>query len=286
MKNRIPPAAFLLLALNLLLTCPLSAQTLHWDSAGVDLGQQATILLGDQLNLVLEGAPAPAPQELSQNDILLLSLHIDSATGRAYYTATSFEVGAHRLGLGADSVMLTVEDLPDVDTASADIKDIAALAKEPYTFWEIFRWVLLALALAVLAWAVAYIVSKRRRNEPVVLVPKAPPLPPHEVALNELEALRLRELWQKGQVKEYHTQLTDILRTYLRQRYGIESQEMTSDQTLEAYQATNPTPETLALLRSILRTADMVKFAKSEPQPHEHDHSMSQAKEFIAKQNP
>ena len=261
------------------------AQNLHWDTAGVDLGKEATILLGDQLNLVLEGTQVPAPQELSQNDILLLSLQIDTATGRALYVATSFEEGLHRLGLGDDSVTLIVEDIPGVDTTKADIKDIAHLMKEPYTFWEIFRWILLALVALALAFAIVYLAKRRAsRTDPLSDEPKPSPLPPHEVALNELEALRVRELWQKGMVKEYHTELTDILRRYLCDRFGIESQEMTSDQTLEAYEETRPTVESLSLLRTILRTADMVKFAKAEPQPQEHDRSMAQAKEFIQAQ--
>lgn len=265
----------------ILLTGLAQAQSLHWDTAGVDLGSEATILLGDQLNLVLAGPQLPSPQELSQNDILLLSLHIDTATGVGTYVATSFEEGTHRIGLGEDSLTLIVEDVPNVDTTKADIKEIAPLLREPHTFWEIFRWVLLAVIVCLMIWAVIYILRKRKLNQPIIELPKAAPLPPNEVALNELEALRLRELWQKGMVKEYHTELTDILRRYLKERHGIESQEMTSDQTLDAYAETHPNEESLSLLRSILRTADMVKFAKAAPLPHEHDRSLQQAKEFV-----
>ena len=83
-------------------------------------------------------------------------------------------------------------------------------------------------------------------------------------------------------VKEYHTRLTDIVRNYLEETYGIQSTEMTSDQTLEAFQGTAVcTEQTSSMLSQMLQTADMVKFAKSQPLPYQHDLSMKQAVEFV-----
>lgn len=270
------------LILFLLLSATLSAQTLHWDSAGTALGTEATILIGDQLNLVVKADTYPSPQELSQNDILLLSMRYDTAQGQAIYVATCFEEGTHRLALGgSDSLLLTVNDMPGVDTTKADIKDIAALMKEPYTLWEILRWVLLALGVGALVWLAIVLIRRKRRHEPLIALPSEPALPPHQVALSALEQLRQQGLWQAGRVKEYHTELTDILRRYLHDRFGIESQEMTSDQTLEAFLELKPSGESHDLLRRVLRTADMVKFAKAEPQGHEHDLALSHAVQFV-----
>ena len=83
-------------------------------------------------------------------------------------------------------------------------------------------------------------------------------------------------------MKEYHTELTDILRNYLEETYHIQSTEMTTDQTLDSFQSSLAYSEdNYAKLRQILQTADMVKFAKSEPLPYQHDLSMTQAVDFV-----
>ena len=48
-----------------------------------------------------------------------------------------------------------------------------------------------------------------------------------------MEELRLAKVWQNGKVKEYHTQLTDIVREYLENRFHFEALEMTTDEILE-----------------------------------------------------
>ena len=80
-----------------------------------------------------------------------------------------------------------------------------------------------------------------------------------------------------------HTNLTDILRQYLDNQYDIDAAEMTSDQITEACsEKQDISAEQNDNLRQILQTADLVKFAKAEPQPWEHDRSMSQSVDFVS----
>jgi hypothetical protein len=119
-------------------------------------------------------------------------------------------------------------------------------------------------------------------KEPIIPAPKPVVLDPEDKALQDLEHLRVAGLWKKGMVKEYHTQLTDILRSYMENKLGICAIEMTSDQILDSYsEKTNMPDGTMEKLQSILRTADMVKFAKSEPMPNEHERSMNYAISFV-----
>ena len=281
-----------------------------WDTNGTPLGQHTTITLGDQLDLVLSvNAPKmptvafPVAEELSRNDMIVLSQRIDTLqetngyTLRQHSTVTSFEVGDHGIGaitiqvgmngpllpmICPDSLTLTVLDVPDVDTTKTEIKDIAGIMKEPYTFWEIFRWFLLALIVAALVWATIFVVGKLKKHEPIIAIPQAPPTPPDNQALDELEQLRTKGLWQSGRVKEYHTELTDIIRQYMSGQFGIDSTEMTSDQTLDSFrESPYYKAENYEQLLQMLHTADMVKFAKAEPQPYEHDQSMTNAKLFV-----
>src|SRR5574344_6506 len=295
---------------------PLHAQNVKvaatWDTNGTALGKQAQITLGDQLDLVISVTSGsmpvvtfPTSEELTRNNLVVVSQRIDTVQGnpvtiRQYTTITSFEEGKHSTGpltvqiasgssmvsmVCPDSLLLTVLDVPNVDTtAKAQIKDIAGLMREPYTFWEIFRWILLALLVAGLVYGAIYVSRKLKKHEPIIVLPQAPPEPPHRHALQQLEALRVKGLWQSGRTKEYHTELTDIVREYLRGQYGIDSAEMTSDQTLDAFrQCAYWDQECADLLCHILRIADMVKFAKADPQAYEHDLALKNAIEFVEK---
>ena len=241
-----------------------------------------TIALGDQTTLSITKAENyPSTEQLSQNGIVALSQKYDSTSQTLLTTLTSFEPGTHYVKLGEeDSLPLTVTDV-DVDTTTAEIRDIAPIEKVPYTFWEIFRWVLLALGILALAFGGWWLYTHRKKIQEV-LGPSAPvdTRTPEERALDNLEALRQRQLWQSGRVKEYHTTLTDTVRTFIEESTGIRATEMTSDETMEAVESGKWKVDS-SLLRDIFTTADLVKFAKSEPLPHEHDRSMSEAMEFV-----
>ena len=242
-----------------------------------------TIALGDQTTLSIQRALTyPSTEQLSQNGIVALSQNYDSTQHTLYTTLTSFDPGTHYVRLSEDdSLMLTVLDV-DVDTTTAEIRDIAPIEKVPYTFWEIFRWILLGLGILALAFGGWWFwkkwksgkVSEWLSNEPV------DSRTPEERALDNLESLRQKQLWQSGRVKEYHTELTDTVRTFIEEATGIRATDMTSDETIEEMENGKWTVDN-SLLRDIFTTADLVKFAKSEPLPHEHDRSMSEATEFV-----
>ncbi len=250
----------------------------------------ASFMIGDQTTLTIHGAAQyPSAEQLTQNGIIALRQWFDTTDNNGkkemvqHTLLTSFEEGEHWLKLSDnDSLMLTIRDVPNVDTASMEIRDIAPIMNEPYTFWEIFRWILLGLGIAALVALAIYIIKKVKAHEPIISLPQTPPVPPHEVALSDLERLRQAQLWQQGKVKEYHTELTDIVREYLNKELYIQSVEMTTDQTLDAFETSIAhSSETEEKLRTMLQRADMVKFAKSEPMPYEHDASMKQAVEFV-----
>lgn len=238
-----------------------------------------TIALGDQTTLCISRTDSfPSTDMLSQGSIVALSQTFDTATGEQRTILTCFEPGEHYLHLGGDSLLLVVNDV-EVDTASVEIRDIAPLQKVPYTFWEIFRWILLALGIAAIAFGVWWLLTHRKKMEEIL--GKSEPIDtrtPAQRALDNLETLRRQQLWQAGKVKEYHTLLTDAVRQFIEEATGIRATEMTSEECINALMCKCANIETL---RSIFTTADLVKFAKSEPLPHEHDRSMNEAVAFV-----
>ena len=165
-----------------------------------------TILLGDQTTLSIQRAHTyPSTDQLSQNGIVALSQQFDTAKHTQLTTLTSFEPGVHFIKLSPDdSLQLTVLDV-DVDTTTAEIRDIAPIEKVPYTFWEIFRWVLLGLAIVALALGGWWLWKKWKSGKVSDWFANTPvdTRTPEERALDNLEELRQRQLWQAGKVKEY-----------------------------------------------------------------------------------
>ena len=240
-----------------------------------------TIALGDQTVLSIGGVEQyPSTDALTAGGIVALSQTFDTATRIQRTVITCFEPGEHWIHIGeGDSLPLVVTDV-EVDTVALEPRDIASIERIPYTFWEIFRWVLLVLGVAVVAFGVWWLMTHRKKVQQVL--GHGEPVDtrtPEERALQTLEELRRSQLWQAGKVKEYHTALTDAVRLFIEEATGIRATDMTSDETVEAISGRWPVAG--GQLRDMFTTADLVKFAKSEPLPHEHERSMTEAVAFV-----
>jgi hypothetical protein len=135
--------------------------------------------------------------------------------------------------------------------------------------------------LAVAGFLVYYLI-RRRKGEPIFVLRPSVKYQPHERALMDLEKLRVKKLWQAGKTKEYHTELTDILRRYIEDRFHLMAMESTSGEILEDIEKHNGIrKESRETLRKVLTVADLVKFAKFAPLPQDHEMSMDAAVEFI-----
>lgn len=266
---------------QLIIIILLSIQT-QFVQAQIDYALDSTeMMIGDQVVLTINGdSQHPTIEQITQGHIEIVRQWIDSSEDRpgslSYkYLLTCFEEGEHWIHLtSTDSIMLKVNDVPNVDTTDVTIRDIAEIVKEPVTFKEVLPWI----AIVLFAAGLIYVLISIIRKKPIIAVPQPKTIPPYETALSELGRLKERQLWQNGMVKKYHTELTDIVRNYIEQVCGIRVTDMTTDQTLESIQERFPKNTAIKeSLHRILTTADLVKFAKSEPLPHEHELSMNQA---------
>jgi len=164
---------------------------------------------------------------------------------------------------------------------TAKIFDIIKPYKAPVTLGEIIPWLIIALIAAALAWGAILLFRRFKKNKSVD-EPVRSPDPAHLIAFRELEKLKEEQVWQKGELKHYYTRLTEILRQYLENRYGVCSLEMTTSETLEALVKTGfRKDESYTLLKTILNGSDLVKFAKYKPDPAENEEHFSNSWKFV-----
>ena len=175
----------------------------------------------------------------------------------------------------------------EVDSTLA-ITDIKPVAKAPVWVWGILRWIVLAILLGGLAYGSYYLaVFIGRRKGVIPEAPKEPERPAEEVALEKLDRIKEEKIWQAGQTKEYHTQLTDVVREYIGNRYDVRSSEKTSDETLQAMKPIlKDQRELYDQLRKMLSLADLVKFAKWTTTPDENELSLRTAYTFVHETTP
>ena len=176
--------------------------------------------------------------------------------------------------------VLTVHTMT-VDTTKA-IRPIKGPVKVGFSILEYLPWIIAGMWFLAIVGFLLYYFIKKRRGEPIFLLRPNVKYQPHELALMELEKLRARKLWQAGKMKEYHTELTNILRKYIEDRFHIMAMESTSEEILDNLEEmTIIRKEWREILREVLSMADLVKFAKYSPMPEEHERSMEYAVDFI-----
>ena len=166
--------------------------------------------------------------------------------------------------------------VPPIDSVLSDIKPII---EEPVTWKDYLPHIgtIALLLLLVLLW---YFYKKKKGKE-VYVPPPPPPLPAHEIALNKLAKLKNEKLWQRGNVKEYHSQLTHIVREYLENRYGIQALEQITSEILAQMKKMNLSKELTEQMTRLLQTADLVKFAKAEPPAEYHESAWKLGEDFV-----
>ena len=178
-------------------------------------------------------------------------------------------------GFGVDSELATkmlrdegIHSQKDLPFIFAEIRD--------YVAYGAIALILLALLVWLLVWYIRRTLSRRE-----AIVKPGPKIPPHVVAIKALVELKNRKLWQNGKYKHYYTALTDILRVYIGGRWGIGAMEMTTDEIIAALRDVELPLESRSNLVSIMRTADMVKFAKAEPAAEDNEDNYTKAYYFV-----
>jgi len=203
---------------------------------------------------------------------------------------TSFDTGYHRLpsleviyelngltdtafsnALNLDVVGLKVQE-------DAPIRDNKDIIKEALNWRDFVPYIIGLLVLGLIGFVVWKLSKKEPKTEE-----KAPPpsIPAHVIAFKKLKQLKTEELWKKGDVKTFQSELTYIFREYLEKRFGLNALEATTSEITDQLSVTNIKPEQQSVLKEILQTADMVKFAKAIPPEDIHSKALENISLFV-----
>jgi hypothetical protein len=281
---------------------------LSLDTSSIRIGERVLL----RLNATLPKSasiywPAIADTLTSKVEVASKSKIDTNATSRKEFTnysqtilITSFDTGFHyippftihysyagdatRHELLSEGVYLKVRTV-EVDTTKA-IRDIRGPIQAPLTFAELAPYLAGVAILVLIIGLIWYYLWRKRMNKPLFPVITRTQGPPWQTALQSLDSLEVKKLWQNGKIKEYYSELTDIIRHYLDEQHGIEAMEMITAEILSAYDAAGLQGEARPILSNILMQADYVKFAKAIPLRNENELSMTNARQFIEATKP
>lgn len=195
--------------------------------------------------------------------VAILFAHRDGTVDTAFFKAPNLEVTT----------------IP-IDTATFKPFDIKGQIPYPVTFKEVIPWILLGLVVAALIFLLVRFIVMRRKGKNLFGKEKVVE-PPHITALRSLDKIKGRKLWQNGRQKEFYTDVTETLRTYITARYGISAMEMTSGEMLDLLAKEEVNADLYNDMKGLFSTADFVKFAKFEADTAVNEEVIPTAVKFV-----
>jgi hypothetical protein len=217
------------------------------DTAGQNVKVSAAldsmnILIGDQINLKLEvtkpsGAKVGFPQvpdSLAGKIEVLKRSGIDTTQMKDQteklvqnLLITCFDSGQYRIppfkfdiqDAGKNDSLFTHWLTLNVMTFKIDTTrgpvDIKPPFEAPLTLKEVTPYILGIILIGALLFLILYSIRRKKKNQPLFVRPQKPKEPAYVVALRELDRIREAKLWQKDKIKEYYSEVTELLRVYI-----------------------------------------------------------------------
>jgi hypothetical protein len=249
-------------------------------------GQKAVFPLLNEGDTLVRGVEIveisrPDTQYLNNNQRLLVERdYTITSFDSALYYLPPFVVRVDSVSYRSRALSLKVYSIP-VDTLQPNLFFGQKEVMQPPFDWGDWRGLILCSCLALpLLIVLIYLIVRLKDNKPVIRKIKIEPkLPPHQQAMMEIERIKSEKVWQKGQTKEYYTELTDAIRTYIAGRFQFNALEMTSSEIID--RLLQASDEDVKDLKALLSTADLVKFAKYDPQMNENDINLITAVRFV-----
>lgn len=175
--------------------------------------------------------------------------------------------------LFSDTVDITVESVAEPE--ATDIRSLKSQALIPPDYMMLYLIGGGLILLFLLIGGFVYYYKKyRRAQDGVELVPLGPP---HVMAYQELEKLVQSDLRQKGEIKSFYLELSEIIRRYIGRRFQIYTLERTTEEIQAELDELYLNTKDYSLVLEFLQNTDLVKFAKYIPEDDEIDTDVERA---------
>ena len=250
-----------------------------------------TILIGQQINFTITNKVTSTKIWPTYNEFLVEGIEIikaskiDTTDGviTQEFVITAWDSGSYFIppiafseNSKTEGLLLNVQTI--ILAEDAELKDIKQPIEEPIGWSDIWPWLLGILILSLIIFILRkYVFNK---NKPSIIIKPKVIIAADISALKELNALEKAKIWQEGNVKEYHSQLSEIIRRYTENRFQFIALELTTDEILQELKSIL-SDDQLNNLSTLLQRADLAKFAKSKPIDTENMESMVLAKGFV-----
>lgn len=240
--------------------------------------------------LILKGLEIIDSVKVDTINNMLIQKYILTGFDSGAFYIPQLQVFVRNQAYLTDSLLINVATV-EIDTTKIKKYPIKSIKSEPYVFDDFKMYIYLLLAaLAIIGFWIYYFVIRKRKV--IEEKPLYKMLPPFEEAIYKLNELDSKLLWQNNQVKEYYSELTEIIRNYIERELQVPALEKTTDEIIEMLRdfqnanTINTSKETIKKLKELLQEADLVKFAKSKPMPIEIEEDRKDAQEIISNLKP
>ncbi len=180
-----------------------------------------------------------------------------------------------------DSVFVSKIDT----TQQIPITDIKTVEKSPMTFEEFFSrfwYIFVFILIGILAYFLFSYFKNKPKKKTSIFIKSKPIIPAHISALDKLEKLKQKQLHKQKELKQFYTEMSNIIRTYIEERFKIPALEQVTSEIINDFNKTEFANNDMNnKLRELLSLSDMVKFAKNEPDEHKNEMMFEYAFSFI-----
>lgn len=258
-------------------------QTAIMDTNSILIGEQINFSISNPISetevwptydeFLAEGIEIIKQGKLDTNENLISQNFIITVwdSGSYYIPPISFSATSKTQGLLLNVQTIILEE-------GAELKDIKQPMEAPIGWSDIWPWLLGIVLLILIAYILKkYVFTKKEAlkiEKPKVIIPA------DITALQQLTKLDEAQLWQAGNVKKYHSEISEIIRRYTENRFNFIALELATDEIVSELKS-KVNNEQLASITILLQRADLAKFAKSKPDEDENKESMQLAKHFV-----
>jgi len=259
------------------------SQTARLDTNSILIGEQTNFTIANEVSntsiwptyeeFLVEGVEIIQTSKLDTTKNIISQTFTITAwdSGSYYIPAIEFAENSKTEGLLLNVHTVELEE-------GAELKDIKQPIEEPIGWSDIWPWLLGVIALVLIIYLLKkYVFTKKEKK--IIAKPKVI-IPADVTALEELTKLGKQQLWQSGKIKEYQSELSEIIRRYTEKRFSFIALELATDEILKELKS-RLNAEQLANIRTLLQRADLAKYAKSKPNDSENKESMTLAKQFV-----